>query len=119
MKDYIHLSQTTPWGEACAQVGSENYMAQARMEACVYIDQLKRAFGENPPGTFFRIVRCPHDFGTYLDVRFYYDDEDQRHVRYMSDVETGCEKWDQEALTDLRERNYMLIDARSCRGQIQ
>lgn len=108
MLDYIHLSQTTPCNEPCAQVGEENYMTNARIEAHVYLDQLRRTFGENPHGSFFKMVRCPHDFGTYLDIRFYYDDEDQRHVRYMSNVESGCETWDPEALLKLQRENYRL-----------
>jgi hypothetical protein len=108
MLDYIHLSQTTPCNEPCAQVGEENYMTNARIEAHVYLDQLRRTFGENPQGSFFKVVRCPHDFGTYLDIRFYYDDEDQQHVRYMSDVESGCETWDAHALQQLQRANYRL-----------
>jgi len=46
MLDYIHLSQTTPCNEPCAQVGEENYMTNARIEAHVYLDQLRRTFGE-------------------------------------------------------------------------
>mgnify|MGYP001064570760 CR=1 FL=1 len=108
MLDYIYLSQTTPCDEPCAQVGSEDYMQRARIEARVYMDQLKRTFGNNPKGSFFRVVRCPHDFGTYLDIRFYYDDEDQSHVKYMMDVETGCNKWDEPAQKELTEKGYKL-----------
>jgi len=106
MLDYIFLSQTTPCDEPCAQVGSEDYMQRARMEARVYMDQLKRTFGNNPEGSFFKVVRCPHDFGTYLDIRFYYDDEDQAHVKYMLQVESGCNKWDSQAKEELRELGY-------------
>jgi hypothetical protein len=81
MLNYIFLSQTTPCDEPCAQVGSDDYMQRARMEARVYMDQLKRTFGNNPEGSFFKVVRCLHDFGTYLDIRFYYDDEDQTQVK--------------------------------------
>lgn len=106
MLDYIELSQTTPSDEPCAQVGSENYLKRSRIEACAYVNQLTRILGMQPSGSFFKIVRCPHDFGTYLDVRFYYDDEDQRQVQYMMDVETGCEKWDDAALKELEEKGY-------------
>lgn len=108
MVDYIHLLQTTPSDEPCAQVGSEDYMTNARLEARVYVDQLIRTFGTNPAGTFFKMVRCPHDFGTYLDIRFYCDDEDQSHIKYMVDIETGCRKWDEQALKELAENKYPL-----------
>lgn len=108
MLDYIHLSQTTPCNETCAQVGGEDYMTDARIEARVYIDQLTRTFGKNPEGSFFKLVRCPHDFGTYLDIRFYYDDEDQHHVLFMSKVESGCECWDDQSLLDLQNQGYSI-----------
>lgn len=111
MLNYIYLSQTTPWGEPCSQVGADDYLKNARIEVRAYIEQLKRTLGINPKGSFFKVFRCPHDFGTYLDIRFYYDDEDQSHVAYMLDVETGCDKWDGEARKYLRERNYMVTDA--------
>ena len=107
MLDYIHLSQTTPCDEPCAQLGSEDYMKNARLEARVYIGQLKRAFGSNPQGSFFKMAGCPHDFGLYLDIRFYYDDENQSHVKYAVDIELGCDKWDTKALQELAENNYL------------
>jgi hypothetical protein len=110
MLNYIYLSQTTPSDESCAQVGYDDYMRNARIEASVYRDQLKRTFGINPGGSFFRIVRCPHDFGTYLDLRFYYDDEDQVHVKYMMTVESGCEEWDDHARKELFCRGYKSIN---------
>lgn len=108
MLDYIELSQTTPCDEPCAQVGSENYLKNARIEAWAYVNQLTRTLGMQPHGSFFKIVRCPHDFGTYLDIRFYYDNEDQRQVMYMMNVEAGCEKWDEATLNELNERGYEL-----------
>lgn len=106
MRDYIYLMSTTPWSEPCAQVGDENYMENSRLEARAYIAQLKRTFGENPPCTDFSIVKCTHDFGPYLDMRFYYDNEEQRHVEYMNTVECGCEKWDDTALAELKSAGY-------------
>ncbi len=108
MMDYIHLSATTPWSEPCAQVGSNHYMRNARMEARTYINQLIRTLGGNPIGSNFSMVHCPHDFGTYLDIKFFYDDEDQKHVIYMSQVESGCEKWDDISLALLEEGGYEL-----------
>jgi hypothetical protein len=106
MTDYIHLSATSPWGEPCAQLGTEDYQKDSRIEARTYIRQLQRVFGGNPDGTRFVLVKCPHDFGSYLDIKFFYDDEDQRHVLYMIDIETGCEKWDEESRKELDEHGY-------------
>ncbi|HCR54520.1 MAG TPA: hypothetical protein DIW27_08900 [Cytophagales bacterium] len=100
--------RTTPSDERCAQLGDADYLKNARAEARAYINQLLRVYGANPPGTRFACVRCPHDFGTYLDIRFYYDDEDQCHLKYMMDMETGCEKWDEVALEEVEEKDYEL-----------
>lgn len=95
---------TTPSDEPCAQIGDADYLKRARVEARAYVNQLLRIYGTNPSGTHFAFVRCPHDFGTYLDIRFYYDDEDQCHVKYMMDIETGCGKWDEVAIEELTEK---------------
>ncbi len=111
MTDYIELVTTTPVDEPCAQVGMEDYMNQARLEARTYIAQLQRVYGAPPVGSHFKIIRCPHDFGTYLDIRFYYDDEDQRHVAYMDNIEQGCERWDTDAIRELNKSNYRTLPA--------
>lgn len=106
MTDYIHLPGTTPNAEACAQVGDADYLRNARIEAHVYIKQLRRVYGGNPIGTRFAVTRCPHDFGTYVDIRFYFDDEDQRHVAYMDRVDNGCDQWDEMARIELQHTGY-------------
>jgi hypothetical protein len=109
MTDYIELVTTTPVDEPCAKVGMEDYMNRARMEARTYINQLQRVYGAPPSGSHFKIIRCPHDFGTYLDIRFYYDDEDQRHVVYMDNIEQGCERWDATSIANLTNQGYGLL----------
>lgn len=108
MIDYIELVTTTPVNEPCAQVGMDGYMNRARLEVRSYINQLQRVYGAPPVGSHFKIIRCPHDFGTYLDIRFYYDDEDQRHVTYMDNIEMGCLHWDDAALLELEKQGYCL-----------
>lgn len=108
MTDYIHLSGTTPYDERCAQVGSDNYMKLARMEAHAYIRQLTRSFGANPAGTKLLLAHNPHDFGTYIDIRFFYDDEDESHLAYMALVERGCAEWDTTGLAELNAYGYRL-----------
>ncbi|MBX2896847.1 MAG: hypothetical protein KF763_15480 [Cyclobacteriaceae bacterium] len=108
MMDYSYLMTTTPWGERCAQVNADHYMENSRHEVKAYIAQLKRVLGENPTGSYFKMVRCEHDFGPYRDVRFYYDDEEQSHVDYLSQLEAGCEHWDEVALQELKAAGYDL-----------
>lgn len=106
MKDYIHLAGTTPNAEKCAQLGDSEYLRDARMEAHAYIKQLHRLFGANPMGTRFAITKCPHELGSYLDIRFYFDDEDQGHVAYMDRVERGCDYWDEIVRAELNQAGY-------------
>ena len=64
MRDSLELD-CTPIDEPCAQVGSEDYAKNARLECKAFAAQLMRTFGEPPPGCSFKITSNPHDFGTY------------------------------------------------------
>lgn len=119
MRNYIHLMQTTPYLEPCSQVGSDDYLRNAKIEALVYIDQLKRTFAPSPTGSLFKLVRCSHEFGTYLDIRFLYDDEDQSHVKYATDIELGCEWWDEKAIQELKVLGYETHGETSKSGEME
>lgn len=117
MTDYIHLPGTTPNAEPCAQVGDIDYMRRSRIEAHVYINQLRRVYGGNPIGTRFSVRQCAHDFGVYLDIRFYFDDEDQRQVMYLERVENGSEYWDEMAKIELQQSGYNAGLVNACTGK--
>jgi len=68
---------------------TKDYMKMARLEAHAYIRQITRVLGTNPEGTTFLLANCPHDFGTYIDIKFFYDDENEKHVDYMNSVESS------------------------------
>jgi len=104
--DYIELCQTTPLEEPCMQLGENDYQHYSRLEAIAYIDQLKRTIGINPTGTKFSIVKCPHDFGIYHDIRFRFDEQDDNHVHYMSQIEKGLDHWDEIAIKFLLDNGY-------------
>lgn len=110
---YSYLMTTTPWGERCAQINDQHYLTNALLEAHAYIAQLKRVYGQNPPGTYFKLVRCSHDFGMYRDVRFYYDEHEQAHTYYLSQLEVGCEYWDDMAKSELKKKGYALPNPHS------
>jgi len=69
MRQYLELG-SVPCAEDCFQVGSAT-TEQMRKECVIYRKQLERQF---PKGEFV-IKSFPHDFGTYLEVVIYYDDE--------------------------------------------
>lgn len=108
MKDFIYLCSTTPWDESCIQVGDEGYLRNSRIEARAYINQLRREFGGNPIGTWFTVVGCPHDLGTYRDIVFHFDSEDQHQVAYMGTIQNGCRHWDEMARIELQAAGYRL-----------
>jgi hypothetical protein len=101
MRDALSLG-ATPYGEACASVGDEDYRTRARAECRAYIGQLTRMFGEPPDGCRLIIRSCPHDFGSYLDVEAVFDPDNEPAVRFAYRLEDGVpELWDAEAREEL------------------
>lgn len=109
MRDYFELATTVPNDEPCAQVGSDNYMVNARMEANAFRDQIYRVFGEPPSGTGIRINANAHDFGTYLDLQIVYDDGNDASCDWAFGVEGNLpQTWDEEARRQLKSQGYSL-----------
>ena len=101
MKDWIDVGAAPPM-ETPAQLGSTDYVPRARRECRAYIGLLRRALGEEPPGAALGIRANCHDFGTYLSVVCYYDDQTPEALDYAFRCEAeGPEEWDQEALNEL------------------
>ena len=96
-RDYITIG-SSPAGEDCAQVGSDNYAARARRECNVFIKQLRRQFGEEKGSARLAVKGFPHDFGTYYEVVCFYNDEDETGTDYAFKLEGAPpETWDDEA----------------------
>jgi len=107
MLETFELAITVPHEEECAQLGSEMYQTRARQEVQAFTRQLLRIHGSPPEGARFKIIRCPHDFGTYLDLALVYDEDNEEHVEWMLKIESGIpDKWDQAAITELQEVGY-------------
>jgi hypothetical protein len=82
--EYIEFD-TVPINEDCVSVSrTEDYMPAMREEAERMLELLHDKF-HGYPG-YFKIASCQHDFGTYLEIRYYYNDNDEG-VRSMMDVE--------------------------------
>jgi len=97
--DYLDLG-SSPCGESCVQVGSNDYHSRARLECQTYRDQLLREFPAIPESCRFAIRSNPHDFGSYLSVVVYYD---SASVDYAFHVENNLpESWDSESLAKLK-----------------
>ena len=92
----------TPAGETCIQLGSEDYNSKARNECRVYLKQLGRLYPNPPAGIRFGIRSFPHDFGSYLEVVVYFE-EDEDCVNFAYDVESNLpEFWDETAKLELK-----------------
>ena len=101
MRDCIDLG-SSPYGETCAQVGTEDYVFRAKRECKVYISQLRRCMGEEPNGAELRVKSNPHDFGSYLSVVCYFDSDNQAATEYAFRCEAqGPESWDEQAFVEL------------------
>ena len=80
-RDFIDVG-SAPSEEDCAQVGSPDYHARARPECIRYIALLRQTFGPEPPQASLRVKSNPHDFGSYLSVVCYFDDDDEESANY-------------------------------------
>lgn len=74
-KEYIEFD-CSPLNEDCVSVSqSEDYMSKMREEATKMLTLLRNKF-QTFPG-YFRIKTQSHDFGQYLEIRYYYDDNEE------------------------------------------
>ena len=93
-RDYIDIGPT-PAEEDCAQVGSPDYESRARPECIRFIDLIRRTLGAEPARAALRVKSNPHDFGAYLSVVCYYDDDDQESSEYAYRCEEAApSRWD-------------------------
>jgi hypothetical protein len=100
---------SSPWGEDCAQVGSDTYYDVARCECKAFIGQLYRTLEANgykrdelPEGFSLVTKSASHDYGTYFEVvcKFIGDDERSEEIAYW--LEGNCpELWDTIAQREL------------------
>ena len=93
-RDFLDIGPS-PSGEPCSQVGSDNYHDRARKECDTFLHQLRRQFGLEPGSARLAVKSFPHDFGSYLEVVCYYDDQDEVGVEYAYKLEAETpEFWD-------------------------
>lgn len=99
-----------PVNEECAQVGQENYLAQAISECCAFCNQILRHYPA--PNEFCRISikRNRHDFGSYYEVGASVhgrgsigqaSDSEEWVSQIEGDPKGALENWDEEALAEI------------------
>lgn len=103
----LALATTSPVCESCLQLGNDSYHEFIGLETEAFINQLRRIFGPEPQGCYFRVTKNPHDFGTYLDVEVVFDEDDEDASDYAYDVEADLpDYWDDEAKEELIRGGY-------------
>jgi len=96
-RDYVVIGPA-PADEDCAQVGEDNYEAQARRECKLFITLLRETFGEEPSGAYLSIKGFPHDFGTYYEVVCYFNHRVRESIEYALRCEREAPTtWGEEA----------------------
>lgn len=104
MRDFLYISPV-PADEDCAQVGQDNYSQRAIVECKAFIDQIRRAYGEEPGSARLRVKSNPHDFGTYYEVIVEFDDQSVVEQDYAYDIEgdelSKLYEWDDQAIQHL------------------
>lgn len=97
MKDDLCIG-SAPAEERCAQIESDGYEFRAWHECRALIDQIRRMFGPEPPGSNLYIKRNPHDFGTYFTVNCSFSAEDKIGIEYAFRLERELPaEWDKDA----------------------
>ena len=93
--DMLHLG-TTPSDELCEQAGASYDPWRARIEARVFIEQLKRVHGTPPEGA--RLAVNVENGGKYIDVVVKYDGWQKNAVEWAFKVEANVPaRWDAKA----------------------
>lgn len=98
---------STPHGEDCAQVGSDDYAQKTRIELKAFYNQLKRMFPNIPNGARYIKTNNPHDFGTYHEIAIKFQEDDEEAANYAYNVENNTpEYWDEQAKAELTQAGY-------------
>ncbi len=92
--DYVELN-STPCDEECVQVSQDkNYLPEMRKECERYRELLQDIFVGYEQYGHFVIKSNPHDFGSYLEVKFAYDPTDPVAESYAWKVQDRLpSKW--------------------------
>lgn len=102
MREYMEIG-ATPYGEDCAQVGSDGYRNRAENEMDTYIRLMERIFPEALNKNInFKKKWFDHDFGTYGEVCMFWNSEDEDASNHVYEIDKNLpENWDKVAKEEL------------------
>lgn len=89
MQDYLSIG-STPCDEPCEQLGPNYDASKARAECRRYIDLIRATMGPEPEGARLAVKSFEHDFGTYMEVVCYFNEENEKAVDYAYDCESSA-----------------------------
>jgi len=88
MEDYINIG-SGPADEDCAQLGSEGYYEQAKLECSLLKEVMIKELGVPPPGARLAVKGFNHDFGRYYELVCIYNDESPEARNYAFQCEAN------------------------------
>ena len=101
MENYLVLAPA-PSEEDCVCVGEDNYMPRARAECQRFIALLRTKFGAESEGARLAVKSFMHDFGDYVEVVCYFDENLPDSVEYALHCEANLPAtWDDSSRTPL------------------
>lgn len=108
-REFIFIG-CTPHDEYCTQAGAN--AEDSIIECKALANQLRRIYGREPEGCEFFILHNFHEFGEYYEAAIFFncsdpdetDETDETDITfdYASKCELIPDKWDTEALQELR-----------------
>jgi hypothetical protein len=109
-KEFFNLAPT-PNDEECTPVGQDE---QSQIKECTaLINQLIRKAGKPDEGAEFFIVENHHEIGTYYEAGIFYipspemsEEESESEIYAMVIEQNIPDKWDAEALQELRNAGH-------------
>lgn len=101
MRDHIDIG-SSPCDEECVQVEKTGaYLEPMRAECRRFLALIRVKLGPEPEGAHLSINSNPHDFGSYLEVVCYFDDENEEAQKYAYRCEAeGPRTWDDDGRSE-------------------
>lgn len=95
-RDYIEIGPA-PCDEECVQVSQgTHYLPAMRAEIQRFIELIRKKLGPEAGTARLAVKTNQHDFGAYLEVVCYYDDDDKEGMEYAFKCESEApSKWDE------------------------
>ena len=94
MQNYLVLAPTRI-EENCVCVGEEDYLPRTRAECQRFITLLRTKFGPELEGARLAVTSFLHDFGPYLEVICYFEENLPESVAYALHCEDNLSAtWD-------------------------